>query len=273
VTAPSVRLGGPAAAKPRSVLRSVAVPSEHGGWGLTLEPALLGLLIAPTVAGAFLAVAAMLAFLARTPLKVVLVDRRRGRHLERTTVAGVVFAVELTVTAALVVGAVVLADGAFWVPALVAAPLVVLELWFDMRSRSRRTIPEVAGSVGICAVAAMIVLADGEGARLAAAVWVVLAARAVTAIPFVRAQIARLHNRPVAPAALLATDAAALAAAAIAVVVEPSVVGGAVAVLAIVVIQRLTARGPVPRPAVLGVRQLALGLAVVAATAVGVQVA
>lgn len=28
---------------PRSPWRSVALPSEHGGWGLTLEPGLLGL--------------------------------------------------------------------------------------------------------------------------------------------------------------------------------------------------------------------------------------
>jgi hypothetical protein len=254
------------------VLRSVAVPTEHGGWGLTLEPALLGLLVAPSVAGVFLALAALLAFMARTPLKVVLVDRRRGRRLERTTTAGVVFAIEIGVVVALVVAAVLLADGTFWVPALVAAPLVVLELWFDMRSRSRRTIPELAGSVGICSVAAMIVLADGKSARLAVAVWIVLAARAITAIPFVRAQIGRLHHRPTAPAQLLAVDAAALAAAAVAVSLEPSVVAGAVAVLAIVVIQRITARGPVPRPAVLGMRQLALGLTVVAATAVGVLV-
>ncbi len=68
----------------RSTLRSVAVPSEHGGWGLTLEPGLLGLLVAPGAAGVCLAVAAFVAFLARTPLKVVLVDRRRGRWLGRT---------------------------------------------------------------------------------------------------------------------------------------------------------------------------------------------
>ena len=32
-------------AKQRSPLRTVALPSEHGGWGLTLEPVLLGLLV------------------------------------------------------------------------------------------------------------------------------------------------------------------------------------------------------------------------------------
>ena len=42
----------------RSPLRAVAVPSEHGGWGLTAEPVLLGLIVAPSAAGACLGAAA-----------------------------------------------------------------------------------------------------------------------------------------------------------------------------------------------------------------------
>ena len=53
--------------------RAVGLPSEHGGWGLTLEPVLLGLLAAWSVAGAALGVAAFLAFLVRTPAKLVAV--------------------------------------------------------------------------------------------------------------------------------------------------------------------------------------------------------
>ena len=71
----------PRATSQRSRWRSVAIPSEHGGWGLTAEPALLGLLVAPSIAGGVLAVAAVVAFLARTPLKLVLVDRWRRRRL------------------------------------------------------------------------------------------------------------------------------------------------------------------------------------------------
>ena len=52
----------------------MALPAEHGGWGLTLEPGLLGLLMAPSAAGVCVALAALVAFLARTPLKVVVVD-------------------------------------------------------------------------------------------------------------------------------------------------------------------------------------------------------
>jgi hypothetical protein len=79
----------------RSVLRSVAVPTEHGGWDLTLEPVVLGLVIFPSGAGLCLASAALVGFMARMPLKVVLVDASRGRHLERTTVARRLVAAEL----------------------------------------------------------------------------------------------------------------------------------------------------------------------------------
>lgn len=36
---------------PRSLLRSVGVPTEHGGWGITTEVIVLGLLVAPSAAG------------------------------------------------------------------------------------------------------------------------------------------------------------------------------------------------------------------------------
>ena len=39
----------PAATRP--LWRSVAIPTEHGGWGLTLEPVVLGLAVAPSLAG------------------------------------------------------------------------------------------------------------------------------------------------------------------------------------------------------------------------------
>src|SRR6478752_5565662 len=61
----------------RSPWRAVAVPSEHGGWGLTFEPVLLGLLVAQSWAGLALGVAAVFAFLVRTPMKLVAIDRRR----------------------------------------------------------------------------------------------------------------------------------------------------------------------------------------------------
>lgn len=260
----------PAASATVLGIRSVALPSEHGGWGLTLEPCLLGLVVAPSAAGACLAAAAMTAFLARTPLKVVLVDRHRQRSLPRTVLAARVAAVELTALVALAVAAVLLADSPFWVPVVVAAPLIAVELWFDLRSRSRRLVPELAGAIGICAVAPMIVLTDGSSGHLAAALGAVLAARVVTSIPYVRSQIARLHGRPTPRSAGIVADVLAMSAAVVAVALDDRALAGAVAIAVVVLVQRRMARRAVPRAVVLGIRQVALGFGVVAVTALGV---
>jgi hypothetical protein len=253
-----------------STFRAVALPSEHGGWGLTAEPALLGLLIKPSLAGVLLGVAAAVAFLLRTPMKIVLVDSWRHRTLERTRLAARVTLVESLLLVALVTMAVIAADAAFWWPAAVAAPLVAVELWFDMRSRSRRLTPELAGAVGISSVAAMIVLAAGADVRVAVGAWLILAARSITAIPYVRAQIARLRYHPTSGVSLAVADLTAAAIAVVAVAIDTAFIAGAAAVGAVIAIQRLSTAHEVPPPKVLGLRQMALGFGVVAVTALGV---
>ena len=149
-------------------------------------------------------------------------------------------------------------------------PLVGVELWFDMRSRSRRLLPELCGSVGIAAVAASIVLAGGADARLAVALWLVLAARSLAAIPFVRVQIARLHPGSGSPAVSDRAQIAGAVVAIAAIAVDPAVAAGVAAVAALLVAQVVWVRRPPVAAKVLGLRQLFLGLAVVATTAVGV---
>ena len=259
-------------AKERSVLYSVAWPKEHGGWGLTFEPALLGMVIAPGVAGLCLALAALVAFMVRTPLRFVLVDHYRGRSLERTKVARRLVGGEATVLAALMSTAITQSQGEFWLPALIAGPFIITAFWFEMRSRSRRLIPELAGAVGVSSVAAMVVLADGGNSWLAAGTWLILAARAVTSIPHVRDSIARLHGRPRKIALGLVADAVAVVTAIVAVSLHHDLMAGGGAVVAVVAIQRIAGRALVPRPAILGMRQMAMGLGVVAVTAIGVLV-
>jgi len=254
----------------RSRWRAVAVPSEHGGWGLTLEPVLLGLLVASSVAGALIGLGALVGFLARTPLKLVLVDNRRGRYLARTATARRVLSIEVAVLILCAVGAAALGDPRLWLPVIGAGPLVAVELWFDVRSRSRRLTPELAGAVGVSAVAAVIVLAAGEPMALAGALWMILAARALTTIPFVRDQVSLLHGRPTAPGMVAAGDITALVVAVGAGLLETGVVAGSATVAAIVVFQRVTGRNPPPTAVVLGVRQTVIGLTLVLITGLGV---
>ena len=259
-----------APAVPRPAWRSVAVPSEHGGWALVLEAGLLGVLVEPSLAGVAIALAALVAFVARTPLKTVLVDVRRHRRLDRTRLAARIAGAELAVLA-LLCAAVIRATGWAWlVPVACAVPLACLELWYDMRSRGRRLVPELSGAVGMAGTSAAIIVAGGGGARLAVAAWLVLAARSVASIPFARVQVDRLRHGPRPTTSSDRAQLVAVGVAVVAVAVDPHVVGGLVALVAVAALQLLWVRRP-PIPAkVLGMRQAAVGLSLIAATALGV---
>ena len=246
--------------------RQVVIPSEHGGWSLTLEPALLGLIVAPSAAGAALAGAALIAFVLRTPLKLVFVDVRRGRRLRRTGMAVRAAIVLATVMAVLMATAATSGERALFWPLLAALPLFAVEFAYDIRSKSRRLVPELIGTIGIGAVVASIVLADGGSPALASGLWLVVAARAVAAIPFVRLQLRR-SKRQVAN--VWTSDAAQAVAVLIAIggvilADAPAVAIGAITGLA--VFHGVAARLPVPRVAVIGAQQVVLGLTVVLIT-------
>ncbi len=254
---------------PRAGIRSVAIPTEHGGWSLTLEPAILGLLVAWSPAGGALAAAALLAFVARTPLKIVLVDRWRGRHLERSELAKRVLTAELILLGALVAAAVVTARHSFWWPLAIAAPLIVIELWHDMRSRSRHLLPELAGTIGIGSVAAAIALAGGTTGGVAAGLWLVMAARSLAAVLFVRVQLLRFKEQD---HQLWPSDLAQLVAVAIVVWgwrggIVPAVAVSAMALLA--AFELIAVRRPPQKAVAIGSQQIVLGLTLVLLTALG----
>lgn len=250
----------------------MAVPSEHGGWGLTLEPVLVGLLIAPSSAGVLLGATALMAFLLRTPLKLVVVDVRRGRWLDRSRLALRLAVVEGVVLVILCVGAIAAAGWSWAVPVAISAPLIAVELWFDFKSRGRRLIPELCGATAIAAVSAAIIVADDNGARLAAGTWLILTARVMASIPFVKSQIDRLHHRATQPRFTNVAQAAAVLTAAAAAFIDRELAAGAVAVVIVVALQTLSARRPPPTAKVLGVRQMILGIVVAGVTGAGVAV-
>ena len=100
--------------------RAVAMPSEHGGWGLTLEPVVLGLLVGWSGAGFALGIAAFTAFLLRT-------RPSWWRSISAWTLAGPIYewrcgsrCVELVVLGCCVAAVVTSAgSGRGWVPVVV----------------------------------------------------------------------------------------------------------------------------------------------------------
>lgn len=176
-------------------LRPVALPVEHGGWGLALEPLALGLCVAPSVPGVLLAVATVTAFLTRHPLKIVAADRRRGRRFPRTLMAerfalGYATLALLSFTLALKTSSHV-----FLWPLLLAAPFAVVQLIYDAAGRSRELLPELSGATAMAAVATAVALAAGWQTAPALVLWLLLAAvRVVPSILYVRTRLQKNHG-------------------------------------------------------------------------------
>ena len=251
-------------------LRSIALPTEHGGWGFTLEPILLGLLVAPTWAGFGLALATAAVFLARRPVKLVATDLVRNRRLPRTRVAGW-FA--LGYGALALVGlsvAIATTDGPFWWPLAVAIPLATISLKADAQSRNRGLLPELAGGIAMGSAAAAIAMAADWDWAAAFGLWLVLAARSYAAIIFARAQVRRAKDQPHDRSGVFAAQVVAVLvvglAAALAIV--PLLSALAIFLLGVGAFYSL-ARPPVPAKTV-GWTQMLFGLMVVVLTAVGV---
>jgi YwiC-like protein len=191
-------------------LRSLALPAEHGSWGLLLEPIVLGLVLCPTATGAWLSVAAAGAFLARHPLKLFLGDRRRGTVAPRTAVAvRVAFAYSALALAAFGT-ALASAPSSVWIPVLLASPLAAFAVIRDAAGQSRDVAAELSGAVALAASAGAIALAGGWSLTAALLLWLVLAARDATAILYVRARIRLDRGVPTGTRLVVASHGLAL---------------------------------------------------------------
>ena len=250
--------------------RSIALPTEHGGWGFTLEPALLGLLVAYSAAAWELSVAALGVFLARRPFKLVATDLVRRRWLPRSAVALGFAGLYGAVAVIGLLGALVTAGSRFLLAYLVAAPFALVALYADSQSRSRTLVAELAGATAMGSTATAIALADGWGLVDAFGLWLVLIARGVTTISLVRGQIRRVHERPVGEGRVYAIALATLAGMVLAAALGAVPWLSAVAILGISVLALVSLRRPPVAAKTVGWTQIVTGLRVVVLTALGV---
>ena len=251
-------------------IKPVALPVEHGGWGLLSEPIALGLLVAPSLPGILIGLAAVGAFLTRQPFKLLVGDFRRNRRLPRTDVAIRFVLVYALASAACLFAATAITANSFLVPLLVAAPFVGVQLFYDVSGKTRQLIPEITSSVALGAIGASIVLADGGTVKSAYGVWLIMAARSLPSILYLRARLAESHNKPVSLFPALAANLVAL------VGLFALADRGLVPVLAVVPIAVLTFRavGGLLRPKAvpaktLGIQELILGAVTVLVVATG----
>jgi hypothetical protein len=188
-------------------LRSIALPVEHGGWGLLGEPLIVGLVLAPSWSGVGVSLFAAFAFLARHPLKLAIADRQAGRRTSRT-LAAERFVLLYGSLSAIGVALAHTTFSLWWWPLAAAAPLALLQLGYDARHHGRLLLPELAGALAISSVAAAVLRAGGGTNVTSIVVWTLLATKAVGAILYVRARLRCDRGVAFARTGVLSTHAA-----------------------------------------------------------------
>ena len=185
-----------ATVKSRTRWQSIALPAAHGGWGLTLEPIILGLLVAPSWAGLLLGISALAAFLVHQPFKVFATEWQRGKHSPRRQLAGRYTLAVGTIALLGFVAAYALVGFRPLLPMLFAVPPVLFYLFNDLRRQGRSWQAEFSASLVFPAVATSIALADQWSLAPALALWAVMAARALPSIMYVRARLRLEKGKP-----------------------------------------------------------------------------
>lgn len=183
-------------------LKTVALPAEHGSWGLVLEPIALGLLLAFSWAGAFLALSAFFAFLSYQPLRILLKNFRQKKHSPRTFLAKR-FVYLYGASALLFLLASLLNSG--WgplLPTLIASPLLLVFIGYDLEGPKRSWQAEISATLFFSSIAAAILLAADWALSNALALWAVMAARGLPSVLYIRARL-RLDKEKGKPSAAL----------------------------------------------------------------------
>jgi hypothetical protein len=250
--------------------RSLALPVEHGGWGMLGEPLLLGLVVAPSAAGLGVGLAATFAFLARHPFKLALADWRAGRRNART-VAAERFAALYAGLAGASLALATRGAGGWWLPLAAAAPLALVQLLHDVRNQGRQLLPELLGGIALGSIASSALLAAGWERGPAFAAWVLVGAKAAGAVLYVRARLRCDRGLAFGRAAVLAMHGLGLAAALAlaAMQVAPWLAAAAFGLLLVRAAHGLSRFHRQVRPQAVGIMELAYGLAFVVLIALG----
>jgi hypothetical protein len=169
------------------------------------------MLVAGSGGGWLLGLSALGAFLLHQPLKITIKDRLKGRRPPRAVLAervAVGYGLLATVPFTALLGS--NADPAFLLPLALAVPLVIVQLVYDARNQSRALLSELAGSLALGAIAPTIALLGGWTLPDALLLWVILAARTIPSILYIRARLKLEHDKPISPAPAWAAHGVAL---------------------------------------------------------------
>jgi hypothetical protein len=206
-----------AASKPGRTfkMKSIALPNEHGSWGILFEPLVLGMAVAPSLASPFVVLLYIGAFLSRQPLKWYFADLQAKRERPQTAAARMFAFTFLGIAGIGFFGALAFAGVTAMLPLILTAPLGAITLWFDVAGKSRRVAPEVAGVVTLASSSAVCGLAAGWGVAASVALSLVIMLRLVPSMLYIRERLKLEKGKPNSFAVPLALHVFAVAAVAL----------------------------------------------------------
>ena len=171
-------------------IKALALPVEHGVWGFWLEPTLLGLVLAFSWAGVSLAFAVLAALLLQHPLVLYLNDILRNKSYSRTRLAFFFVLGYGSMAFGLTFLSIVLAGTiTFLLPLVAILPLVMYQFRARVAHQGRQLFPELAGAAALNALVASLVLITSASIWWALVLWLVLLARTLPTILYIRARL------------------------------------------------------------------------------------
>ena len=187
--------------------RELVWPREHGSWSLAFEPVVLGLLVAPSLAGLMLGLAIAAAFFARRPLRAAVLEPAGDRR-DAARIAAAICAAGAMIffLLAIVVGG---AGWTAWLLPSLAAGAVFLH--YDLRRAGREEVAEIGGAAAFAFIPAALAAAARAPTAVALPLALVMCARSVPTVLFVRAAVRAKKSGVSRPAPALLAAATAFA--------------------------------------------------------------
>lgn len=172
-------------------LKDLLLPREHGAWGMLAEPLIVGLIAAPSLFGAALvAPAALAAFFARRPLMLGFFSRAARADGSYAAARGLAIGLSLF-SLLLIAAAAPFAPNpaSLLVAVAIAAALGMVQLRFDVNKQGRSLVAELSGAFALAALAPMLVLANTDAPGLALTLGLLVAAKQLAAITYIRLRL------------------------------------------------------------------------------------
>lgn len=194
--------------RPPVRVKSIALPTEHGSWGLVFEPLVAATAVAASIGSVWVILMVTGAFLARQPLKVLLNDWLMKRRLPQTEIAFKFTLFYGAISAVGLIGSLYFIKVDAFLPFAAMIPFAAYQIYCDAQRKSRDLLPELTGALAISSSAAVIALAAGWTMPNALALWAIFSARLIPSILYVRARLRLEKGKDFSPASVVLSNTA-----------------------------------------------------------------